>query len=245
MFLALIAAIAFQDLQMPGTAMAERISDRVANAAPTDCDNALTEAEVRNAEALFTGASICAAISRDDDATFLLLAAQARAMADMAAAMPESLPPADADGRIDLSNQPEPPFGVIDLYGFIYGYGGGAGPNELYRDEVRTERLFARLRQWEPRRPSSYDPGWSGSRIVSQESYSATIAEQVAYRIDQLSPLARLYRDDAYYALELQAEALRAENNSTFEVDTPAYERYQAIEAEKAALAEELGIRLR
>ena len=166
-------------------------------------------------------------------------------MADMAAAMPESLPPADADGRIDLSDQPEPPFGVIDLYGFIYGYGGGAGPKDLYRDEVRTERLFTRLREWEPARPDGYDPGWSGSRIVSPESYSTTVAEQVAYRIGQLSPLARLYRDDAYFALELQAQALLEANNSTFEVDTPAYERYQAIEAEKAARAEDLGIHLR
>jgi len=245
MLIALIVALVLQEPRMPGAAMAERISERVANAGPADCDTALAEAEVRNAEALFTGASICGVISRDDDATFLLLAAQARAMADMAAVMPESLPPADADGSIDLSDQPEPPFGVIDLYGFIYGYGGGAGPKDLYRDEVRTERLFTRLREWEPARPSSYDPGWSGSRIVSAESYSATIAEQVAYRIDQLSPLSRLYRDDAYYALELQAEALLAANNSTFEVNTTAYERYQAIEAEKRARAEELGIRQR
>lgn len=241
MLLALIAVVALQELQMPGAAMAERIADRVANAAPTDCDTALREAEVRNAEALFTGANICGAISRDDDATFLLLAGQARAMADMAAVMPESLPPPDADGLIDLSDLPEPPFGVIDLYGFIYGYGGGAGPTELYRDPVRTERLFTRLREWRPERPSGYDPGWSGSRTVSADAYAASIAEQVTHRIAQLAPLARLYRDDAYYALERQAQALRDENNSTFEVGTPAYQQYQAIEAEKTRRAEQLG----
>lgn len=241
MLIALIVALAIQAPQIPGAAMAARISERVANADPTGCDIALAEAEVRNAEGLFTGASICSAVSRDDDATFLLLAAQARAMADMAAAMPEP-PPATADGSMNRTNQPEPPFGVIDLYGFIYGYGGGAGPTNLYRDAVRTERLFTRLKDWEPRRPSGYNPGWSGSRIVSAETYSESIAEQIAYRIGQLAPLALLYRDDAYYALELEAEALLAANNSTFEVNTTAYERFQAIEAEKRARAEELGI---
>lgn len=229
---------------MPGVAMAERIAERVAGATPTDCDTALAEAEVRNAEALFTGASICGASARDDDATFLMLAAQARALADMEAVMPESLPPADSHGVIDMSDVPEPPFAAIELYGFIYSYGGGAGPTELYRDELRTERLFARLTGWSPVRPDGYDPGWSGSRIVADEVYSATVAALVSSRIDQLSPLARLYRDDAYFELQQALEALLRANDNTFLEGTPAQARYQEIEAAMAERRLELGIAL-
>jgi hypothetical protein len=243
MLLSLVAgAVLLQEFQMPGVAIAERIYERTENATTVDCDTALSEADTRNAEALFTGAGICSAVVRDDDATFLVLAAQARASADMQLVMPETLPPADANGVVDMSSVPEPPLAAIDLFGFIYGYGGGAGPTDLYRDEARTERLFARLRGWRPVRPDGYDPGWDGSRIIADETYSANVAAHVSGRIDQLSPLARLYRDDAYFELQQALEALLIANDNTFHEGTSAQAKYEEIEAAMARRRQELGI---
>ncbi len=58
--LALIASLfSSQDPVMPGVAMAERVSARVEASSEADCDAALTEAEIRNAEGLFVGSNVC------------------------------------------------------------------------------------------------------------------------------------------------------------------------------------------
>lgn len=172
---------------MPGLAMAERVSARVAASTEAECDLALDEAPRRNAEDLFAGANVCALYQREDDAAFLLLAGQARATADMELAMPAELPEANEAGVIDLSHVAPPPAGVLDLWAFIYAYAGGAGPTELYRDQERTDRLFERLRTWRPVRPDGYDPGWTGSRTATEEAYSASIDSAVEHRIEQLA----------------------------------------------------------
>lgn len=220
--------------------MAERVFAQAETATVAGCETALGEARDRNAEELFTGAGICGVIGRRDDSTFLVLAAQARAMADMELVMPDSVQTRNSDRATDLSEAPPPPFGVIDLYGFIYAYGGGAGPTEAYRDRDRTERLFARLETWEPRRPVGYNPGWEGSRSTDDETYSASIRKHVTARTEQLSRLALLYRDDAYYDLQRELEALMEANNNTFHVGTPAELRFNAIQAEQSLIAERL-----
>lgn len=227
---------------MPGVAMAERVSAQSQNPTAEGCDLSVREAAVRNAEGLFVGSSICFQIGQEDDAIFLLLAAQARAMADMELALPATLPQPDENGRVDMSNVPEPPFGVIDLYGFIYGYGGGLGQTEFYRDVDRTDHLFARLRAWGPVRPADYDPGWAGSREASNEAYAASIQTNVEHRIGQLTPLAVLYRDDVYFGLQQEVEALLAANNNSFKAGTPAYEQYQAVQAAMDQRRRELGV---
>ncbi len=237
-----VLTLALQDRAMPGVAMAERVGAQSQNATAEGCDLSVREAEVRNAEGLFVGAAICFTIGDNDDALFLLLAAQARAMADMELAMPATLPETDANGEIDMSNVPAPPFEVIDLYGFIYGYGGGAGPTEFYRDVDQTDHLFARLKAWSPIRLEGYNPGWSGSREASDEAYSTSIQASVEHRIGQLTPLAALLRNDAYYALQQEAEALRKANNSTFTQGTPEDERHRELSAAMDQRRRELGI---
>ncbi len=249
MSLALAAAISIalfsQETQVRGATMVERISARVESAAPEACDMALAEAGERNAEALFTGASICGAGAREEDAIFLLLAGQARAMADMALTMPETPPDASDDGVIDLSNAPAPPHGVIELYGFIYAYAGGAGSTEFYRDVDRTDRLFDRLEAWKPRRPAGYSPGWDGSRAADETAYADSIKDLVAGRRDQILSLAHLYRNDAYYALQVELEALMAANNNTFQDGTPAHDRLEAIQADQARIAQQFSLQSR
>ncbi|MFN4092510.1 MAG: hypothetical protein ACK4FG_06405 [Brevundimonas sp.] len=237
-----VLTLALQDPAMPGVAMADRVGAQSQNATAEGCDLSVSESDVRNAEGLFVGAAVCFGVDREDDAIFLLLAAQSRAMADMELAMPANLPEADEYGVIDLSNVPQPPFGVIDLYGFIYGYGGGPGPTVFYRDVARTDHLFARLRGWSPVRPEGYNPGWGGSREASDETYAASIQANVEHRIGQLTPLAILLRDDAYYALNQEAEALREANNSTFTEGTPEFERHRELDTAMDRRRRELGV---
>lgn len=241
--LALIASLfSIQEPAMPGRAMVERVSSQAEASSEADCDAALASAETRNAEALFVGSNVCGRFARTEDAIFLTLVAQARALADMSLVVPSDLPEPNADGVVDMSNTPPPPMGVIDLWSFIYAYGGGAGPTEFYRDVANTDRLFARLRSWTPLRPDGYNPGWENSREQSASDYAASISANIEHRIDQLTPLAVLYRDDVYYALQRDFEALLIENGNTFEEGTPAYDRYQEIEQAKARRQQELGV---
>jgi hypothetical protein len=234
--------LAYQDEPPPGVAMAERVSRAVEATVSSDCEQALVEAETRNAENLFIGASVCGRQAREDDAIYLTLAAQARAMADMELAVPAEITRAGDAATFDLSNMPAPPAGVIDVYAFIYAYGGGAGPTEFYRDVDRTNRLFERLRSWQPERPTGYDPGWVGSRSASDADYAASILANVEHRIGQLTPLALLLRDDAYFELQRESEALLEANNNTLFEGTPASVRFQEIEAAKSRRQQELGI---
>lgn len=220
-----------------GVAMAERISRRIEASAAADCDVALAEADVRNAELLFTGAGICDSVQRPDDGAFLTLAAQARAMADIELILPED----SGDPGEAQSERWQPPFEVLDLYAFIYAYGGGAGLSEIYRDPVRSDRLFSRMDGWAPRRSADYNPGWEGSRASTDEAYSVSVRAHVSARNDQLLGLAKLYRDDAYYALQTELEALMLANNNTFEEGSPASLRFNAIMAEQAEIAQRLG----
>ncbi|WP_282008272.1 hypothetical protein [Brevundimonas aveniformis] len=222
--------------------MAERIGALSENATTERCDQSIGEADVRNAEGLFAGSSICFLVDREEDAIFLLLAGQARAMADMELAMPTNLPEADQNGLVDLSDMPVPPFEVVDLYGFIYAYGGGAGPTEFYRDADKTERLFARLTAWRPARPDGYSPGWSGSREASSEAYASSIQQNIEHRIGQLTPIAQLMRDDVYFALQQEIEALRRANDYTFTVGTPAHEQHEALGAAMEQRRQQLGV---
>lgn len=241
--LALFSALLLnQEPAMPGLAIAERVSGRAEAATAADCDLALAESRVRNAEELFIGASVCGRFERTDDAIFLILAAQARAMADMELAVPVEMPAPNETGVIDMSEVPPPPDEVIDLWAFIYAYGGGAGPSEFYRDAGRTDRLFERLRSWRPERPSDYDPGWSGSRDASDAAYAASISNNIEHRIEQLTPLGFLYRDDVYFALQEEMEALLTANNNTFVEGSPAQQRYEEIEKAKSRRQRELGI---
>ncbi len=241
--LALLAALLLnQEPAMPGVAMAERVSASAEAATAADCDMALAESQSRNAEGLFTGANVCGRFERTDDAIFLILAAQARAMADMELAVPAQLPAPDETGMVDMSDVPPPPREVIDLWAFIYGYGGGAGPSGFYRDAGKTDTLFERLRSWRPERSASYDPGWSGSRDASDTAYAASISANVEHRIEQLTPLGLLYRDDVYFALQEEFEALLAANNNSFVEGSPAQQRYEEIEDAKRRRQQELGI---
>jgi hypothetical protein len=241
LLLGLIAAVSLsQEPLGPGAAMAERVSAQVEAATSELCDTALAETETRNAEGLFTGAGVCHRFEREGDAIFLQLAAQARARADMELSVPEN-PPTDESGAMDLSDI-KPPAEALDLWAYIYGYGGGAGSSDFYRDEAATNRLFDRLRSWRPQRPSGYSPGWVGSRPTSDAAYSASVSANIEDRIQQLTPLARLYRDDAYFALQKEFEALLVANDYTFVEGTPAQDRYEDIRAAMTRRQEELGL---
>ena len=68
---------------------------------------------------MFEGAEACAGVEASDDAVFLLLAGQVRALTDMSLLTPDS----DADQAA-----------AAELYGALYYKYGGSGPDELFRD---------------------------------------------------------------------------------------------------------------
>ena len=217
------------DMAMPGQALASRVASAAQEATPGRCDEAVARSQRSNAETLFAGWLICHRVGRVDDSVFLILAGQARATADMYEATRSLQPPA------------EPPAETVDLYGFIYGVAGGAGPSEFYRDVSRTEALFSRLRVWQPTRAPDYDPGWAVSQRMSASEYEQVIREAVEGRVHQLTRLSRLLRDEDYWRLQQEQERLMVENNSTFHEGTPAARRMDEIRVQQAAISRRLG----
>lgn len=218
--------------RMPGNAMANRVSAAAsANMTVAACTDAVERASTLNAEALFVGSVVCSRVSREDDSSFLILAGQARGSADMNEAS-RGLAPGD----------PNVPFGAIDLWGFIYMYAGGFGPDEILRDQPRADGIFARLRTWRPMRPAGYSPGWSTPNHLSDTEYQSVITEAINQRIAQLSRTATLYRNNEYWTLQQELSALLRANNNSFVVGTPAQTRLQAIQARQQQIAENLGV---
>lgn len=212
--------------------MAVRVSAAAAaNLTPSACADAVERAGTLNAEALFVGSVICSRVSREEDTSFLMLAAQVRGSTDMREAV-RGLSPGDA----------AVPFGAVDLWGFIYMYGGGFGAPEMLRDRNRAEALFIRLREFRPTRLAGYNPGWDTPNHLSDAEYRTHSSEIAEARIAQLSRLSTLFQDDEYWALEQERDRLSAEHRGQFEIGTPPHARIEAIRAEQQAIEVRMGL---
>ncbi|MBL4787935.1 MAG: hypothetical protein JKY60_02410 [Kordiimonadaceae bacterium] len=182
------------------------------------CDLALQTAPALNSSQLWQGASDCGKSGNKDGATFLLLAGQVRAMTDM------SLLRAATD---------EDEIKVGDLYGRLYSQTGGSGYDDVYRNPVRSLKLFDRLRHWVPSIDDSYNPGWSYKGKVDGPKYDQIAACQNAVRRQKLSWYANLIQNDDYYAANNALKKLRVANPGAVTVGSDLYKQMGVLQAQK------------
>lgn len=165
----------------------------------TLCDQAIKNAQILNTYGLLRGAGDCRNAGDPDGASFLHLAGQIRALADIAALEPASDEEAAKIGEV---------------YASIYYQAAGNADEEIYRDIERSRVLFERLDNWNPRLESSYDPGWNYRRFTNDARYSQIIACEKAVRIAKLNWYIGLARDDEYFEASKELERLRAGNRT-------------------------------
>lgn len=160
----------------------EAMLERLNNVDPAvtteaDCERQVAQAATLNALDLLYGASVCFAVRRPLEGSFLLNAGQMRSFADM----PLMIPAARADADI-----------ITSLYGVIYFHAGGPGDESVLRDPASRERFFSLLDRWSPEFPADHNPGWNTRRRPEGAAYQAHMAEVKAARRQQLVTIAAL-----------------------------------------------------
>ena len=214
--------------QRSGDAIWNRIqSIDPATVTAADCEGQVARAATLNGPDLFHGAAICGAANRPVETAFLLNAGQARSIVDMNLIVPATR--ADSDV-------------TVQLYGFIYSYGGGAGDDAVFRDPALRDRLFRMLDSWSPAFSSDYNPGWNARRRPEAAAYSAAINEVMSGRRQQLGDLSRLYSDQTYYTLHRRLEELSARQSHSFVEGTPEAELANDLQRQMDARAVALGL---
>lgn len=203
---------------------AQAVFETQGDLVPQDCASSVRSAESSNGFQLFLGALACYDEGQQLDGTFLLLAGQERSMADM------SIFEASGDDAEQAA---------AELYGFIYFRAGGLGPNELYRDEAKTQRLVDRLRSWKPLVEADYDPGWTYRENPRIEVYETFVADAKKYRIAQIARQATLLRNDEYYSLSMELAQIRSPN-AAIQVGSEDYQAVQRLTARMAEIANQI-----
>lgn len=193
--------------QTIGGALMDRLNGvRPEAVTAADCEAQVARAATLNAPDLLYGAFVCYAANRPVEGNFLLNAGQVRSIPDMGLMVPASR----ADSEVATS-----------LYGVIYFYLGGPGREEVLRDAASRDRFFGLFDGWSADYPADYNPGWSTRRRPDAAAYRAALAESKAGRRQQLADVARLYSDEAYYALHRRFQELQARNPNGFVEGTP------------------------
>ena len=171
------------------------------------CENSMENANILNSYELWEGASYCSKVKEIFNSTFLLLTGQIRAMTDMS---------------ILVASTDEEEIKVSELYGMIYYKTGGSGFDELYRDEVKKNKLFNSLLSWSATVSETYSPGWKYKHNFSNKKYEQMLACQKATRIDKLNWYSSLIQNDEYYnaSNELNAFMLKYGNTVTSGTET-------------------------
>ena len=159
----------------------ERSNSRPGGDSDRPCRQAIEQSALLNGEQLFEAADACARAGVVDDAVFLLLAGQARALTDISLLKPVSEAEQGADTK---------------LYGALYYKYGGSGSAELFRDAFRAAAMVERLRTWRPAFPEGYSPGWRYHGPVDSERYQATVNRSIESRLAKLESYRRSLADD-------------------------------------------------
>lgn len=162
------------------------------------CRRAIERSTSLNGGQLFEAAEACAEGGEADDAVFLMLAGQVRALTDMSLLTP------DSEGDEAAAGQ---------LYGTLFYKYGGPGPDELFRDADRTTAMLARLRNWRPVFSESYTPGWGYKGPVASERYELMVDHSIRSRLAELRSYGNLLENDRYYAIHRERHELLARNN--------------------------------
>lgn len=169
-------------------------SPPVPEASGSRCTVAITNQNGSNTLELGSGSKACDEEGRPEDAAFLKLLARIRANADIML-----LPPEDV---LELAKRED--------FRAVF-----AGRNEYVDEELarNTERfaaLLERVRQADLSIPVAYDPGWVVGDDSKRELYAEVIDGLRTDRLALESYVAKLVRDDAYYAAYLERVAMLA-----------------------------------
>jgi hypothetical protein len=193
-----------------------------------DCERQVSQATMLNGPDLLVGAWICFSANRGVEGGFLLNAGQTRSIVDLALTVPATR----ADSEIQAA-----------IYGFIYFRAGGPGREDILRDEASRNRFLQMLDDWSPQFSETYNPGWNVRRRPDASAYRAAIEEEKVRRRRQLVEVARLYSDDAYFALHRRFGELQARNPRGFVEGTPDDELSRELSRQMNLRALALGLR--
>lgn len=156
------------------------------------CTAAITDQKGSNTLELGAGSKACDEEGRPDDAAFLNVLARVRANADMML-----LPPRNVlefaerkDFRAIFAGRSE----YVDA--------------ELARNTERFAALLERVRQADLSIPVAYDPGWVVADNNKRELYAEVIDGLRTDKLSLESYIAKLVRDDPYYAAYLERVAM-------------------------------------
>ncbi len=184
----------------------------------------MRSAAALNGSALFAGATSCAQAERKEDANFLILVGQIRALSDLTILTPSDEESATRAGQ---------------LYAQIYYQFGGLGFDEVYRTAASVSTLERRVRAVNIAFTPGYDPGWSYRASSKIDIYDAIVANTREQRLWQMRSMALRLRNDEYYAAhQALGELQRA--NPTFQEGTPAYEELGRLNARMEAAARDI-----
>ena len=162
-------------------------SPPVEEASVSRCTVAITNQKGGNTLELGSGSKVCDEEGRAEDAAFLNVLARIRANADIMLLPPEDM--------LELAKRED--------FRTVF-----AGRNEYVDEELarNTERfaaLLERVRQADLSIPVAYDPGWVVADNDKLELYAEVIDGLRTDRLALESYIAKLVRDDAYYAAYL------------------------------------------
>jgi hypothetical protein len=200
------------------------VAQETAHASAEACANAVRSAATLNGSALFAGATSCAQAERKEDANFLILVGQVRAMSDLTI-----LTPSDEENATRASQ----------LYGQIYYQFGGLGFDDIYRTAAGVSTLEQRVRAVNIAFAPGYDPGWTYRTSSKIDIYDAIVANTREQRLWQMRSMALRLQDDEYYAAhQALGELQRA--NRVFQEGTPASEELQRLNARMEEAARDI-----
>ena len=193
-------------------------------AAQTLCDESLNAAATLNSFNLFSGVSVCAEDDRKEDANYLIILAQIRALSDMTVFSPAS----------DESEQI-----IAELYGYIFYTAGGPGFEEVYRSADSMDSIEKRVRDTDLSYSENYDPGWNFTEDSKMDVYDEVVQNTLNNRLWQIKNLSLTFQNDDYWNVQQQLNALQAEN-PVFEIGTPAYEEHARLMAKSREISDSI-----
>jgi hypothetical protein len=153
-----------------------------------------------------SGAQLCALAGDIVGGTFLLLTSQIRFHIDS-----ELLFPADDEAGKQRAMRSQ----------YLFYRAGGSGPDALYRDREKTEKLYSLLEGWTAAMPAQYDPGWKYKRLPSIADVVETSQRHKYSRIQKLKWYAALIANDEYYAAKKDLSKLSRKQKNTFIANSP------------------------
>lgn len=167
-----------------------------APAPASPCAVAIIDTNGSNVLELGTGAKACDEEGRAEDAAFLTLLARIRATADFLL-----LPPKDV---LDLAERKD--------FGAVFAGSGEFVDEAIARDPERFAALLERVRKADLSIPAAYDPGWVVADRDKREIYAEVIDGLRTDALAMETYIAKLVRDEAYYAAYLERVAILRAN---------------------------------